>query len=840
MRPLELRLRNFRSFFGDDHTFDFRDRHLVGVVGPIGAGKSTILDAIAYALYGRTHRINRSTKSLIHQRADGATVFLRFSVGDDIWEVVRSIRQKGQSQHALYRYPSDDPDAEPVEKVLQEGEVNARIEAMLGFDYDAFGRSVLLAQGQFAEFLTAPPRERDRVLRGLFGHDRIETMRDAAKQKVANQAHEIELLDVRLEAAGAAQERLQTQRAEYEILSARVSKLAAAEEEVVGLAATIQTAGERQRAFGERLDELNRLADRMPDAAASQAVTARSSEARDQRKTLAAEHEKVHAEVAEAEKVLRSEDHQARLATIEAASGLLVRLDAQQAAIEGAVAQHQAGEQRATKAEQERFEAQMRVAEVRPIAEAAEATVAEAKSKVEASEHALHEARHADMAASLRSGLSVGETCPVCAQEVPKIPPVDAAVAEDAEAAVASSRAAFDLADHASRKTSADLEAAAAKAEASAKRAAELAKDVEGLAVALATAGEQESVIVGELVERLGEGEPRELVKAAKVEVESAASNLESVRRRVDEARRALDAAITAEQDADRALGDLRTQVSTLAGRLDSTADIPEDDPRALAEALGALRAGWVAKTAELDEQKASTAAELAAAQAKHGELFAALEIDGDFSSVFASAKTQAEMLALRLAEDEKVISDAGDLVEERQALEDSATNFRRLQTDLTDAKFIRYLLDEERVLLAELGSEHFQRLSSGRYRFTEDGDFHLVDLTAADAVRRPDSLSGGETFLASLGLALGLAEMVGRTGGRLDAFFLDEGFGTLDPEHLDLAMEGIEALVANHPNRLVVVVSHVPEMRHRVEDLIELDRNPVTGDSIVLSGAGG
>ncbi len=134
----------------------------------------------------------------------------------------------------------------------------------------------------------------------------------------------------------------------------------------------------------------------------------------------------------------------------------------------------------------------------------------------------------------------------------------------------------------------------------------------------------------------------------------------------------------------------------------------------------------------------------------------------------------------------------------------------------------------------------HFQRLSSGRYRFTEDGDFHLVDLTAADAVRRPDSLSGGETFLASLGLALGLAEMVGRTGGRLDAFFLDEGFGTLDPEHLDLAMEGIEALVADHPNRLVIVVSHVPEMRHRVEDLIELDRNPVTGDSIVLSGAGG
>ena len=107
--------------------------------------------------------------------------------------------------------------------------------------------------------------------------------------------------------------------------------------------------------------------------------------------------------------------------------------------------------------------------------------------------------------------------------------------------------------------------------------------------------------------------------------------------------------------------------------------------------------------------------------------------------------------------------------------------------------------------------------------------------MVAADAVRKAESLSGGETFLASLGLALALAEMVSRSGGRLEAFFLDEGFGTLDPEHLDLAMEGIELLAAGASSRLVVIVSHVPELRHRLEDLIELDKSPVTGDTRVL-----
>ncbi len=159
---------------------------------------------------------------------------------------------------------------------------------------------------------------------------------------------------------------------------------------------------------------------------------------------------------------------------------------------------------------------------------------------------------------------------------------------------------------------------------------------------------------------------------------------------------------------------------------------------------------------------------------------------------------------------------------------------FDRIARDLNTARFVRYLLDDERARLAELGGEHFMRLTSGRYRFTEDGDFRIVDLTAADAVRTASSLSGGETFLASLALALALAEMVTRTGGRLDAFFLDEGFGSLDQEHLDLAMDGIEELVADGSSRLVVVVSHVGELRERIEDLIELDKDPVTGDTRV------
>ena len=78
MRPLELTVEGFRSYRGRA-TFDWRGRRLVGIVGPIGSGKSTVLDAVAFALYGKTPSVERDTRTLIHQQLDQCHVELRFS-----------------------------------------------------------------------------------------------------------------------------------------------------------------------------------------------------------------------------------------------------------------------------------------------------------------------------------------------------------------------------------------------------------------------------------------------------------------------------------------------------------------------------------------------------------------------------------------------------------------------------------------------------------------------------------------------------------------------------------------------------------------------------------------
>ncbi len=146
---------------------------------------------------------------------------------------------------------------------------------------------------------------------------------------------------------------------------------------------------------------------------------------------------------------------------------------------------------------------------------------------------------------------------------------------------------------------------------------------------------------------------------------------------------------------------------------------------------------------------------------------------------------------------------------------------------------FVRFVLGALLDDVLAAATERLLRMSQGRFALVRAGDRRDrrrsggLDLEVFDAhtgmARPAGTLSGGEGFLASLSLALGLADVVqSHTGGiRLDTMFVDEGFGTLDPEALDLAMRALEDLQAG--GRLVGIISHVPELRERVAARLEV-----------------
>jgi exonuclease SbcC len=158
--------------------------------------------------------------------------------------------------------------------------------------------------------------------------------------------------------------------------------------------------------------------------------------------------------------------------------------------------------------------------------------------------------------------------------------------------------------------------------------------------------------------------------------------------------------------------------------------------------------------------------------------------------------------------------------------LEHSALVYGQLGTLLRADQFIRFILEDAFQLLSDEGARQLLALSQGRYSFhTEGNEFQVVDHWNVDERRSVRTLSGGESFLASLAFALALSASVSQFSDagpfNLEALFLDEGFSTLDAETPNVAIEAVQAL--QQGDRMIGVISHVTDLAERLPGRIQI-----------------
>ena len=202
MRPLRLTVEAFTCFKDRQPPLDLSGLELFAIAGPTGAGKSSLLDAIIFALYGRVPRMRRGYSELISLGRDRMSVTLDFRIGERDFRIVR-VARRGRSAEAQL-----DELSGGGERSLAGGVqgVDNQIGRLLGLRYEAFTQAVVLPQGDFARFLKSQPRERREILRDLLRLQVYEHMRRAA----AESSRELEL---RL---GGVRERLNEDYAEVE------------------------------------------------------------------------------------------------------------------------------------------------------------------------------------------------------------------------------------------------------------------------------------------------------------------------------------------------------------------------------------------------------------------------------------------------------------------------------------------------------------------------------------------------------------------------------------------------------------------------------------------------
>ncbi|MGV9627609.1 AAA family ATPase [Streptomyces sp. NPDC003487] len=567
----------------------------------------------------------------------------------------------------------------------------------------------------------------------------------------------------------------------------------------------------------------------------------------------------------------------------ETRAGLQARIDAAQEAATRAeqLAERREPAQRRVRAARERdrlaAETEAAAAEVR---RAEQETLAAKEHWLEVKERRLD-----GIAAELAARLADGEPCAVCgATEHPAPARKDAGhVDREAEdAALAAYQQAQQRRDEAERRHGAVREAlAAAGAEAGddpLDRLAREADEIERLfgqarrdASALHAAQEelrraeqererrsadrQQAAV--RVAERVGHRERLERERALLEEelahargtaasVAARAAQLERRAALLTDAAEAVRAAQDAAQrlkDADARLADAAFRAGFDTPRDAAEALLSDADHRALQRRLDAWQAEEAAVRALLAEADAA-----AAAQQPPADVAAAERAATDAAERLRAAASARDAAARRCAELDRLSAHAAQGVRRLAPLREEYDRVARLAalTAGTSADNERRMRLESYVLAARLeqvaaaATARLQRMSSGRYTLVHSDDrtgrgrsglgLHVVDAWTGRE-RDTATLSGGETFFASLALALGLADVVTDEAGgvRLDTLFIDEGFGSLDDQTLDEVLDVLDSL--RERDRSVGIVSHVADLRRRVHAQLEVVKGRTGSD---------
>ena len=780
MRPVRVELEGF-SAFREPTVVDFTDADLFAFVGPTGAGKSSVIDGMIFALYGSVPRYGREglVHPVISQGRPEARVRLDFEVHGVRHTAVRVVRRTKTG-------------ASTKEARLERGgevlasdapAVTAAVCDLLGLDLEQFTKCVVLPQGAFAALLHDTTSKRQDLLVKLLDLGVYEQVAQAARRRVQAADHRIAVIDEHLvDLAHATDEAVAAARARVTEVDAVVDRLDAAAPELAALLDKVRGTDDQAADLRRQVELLGGI--RVPGDVAS--VSSRRAEA-----------ERAVSDAAEAEDVAVRALDEAR-----AARGALGDPTVLQTQLDAWGSLESLADRVATGAQM----VAEREGAIAPLAEQLRAAQEEAGE----AERSLAGARVQHAAVDLARHLHPGDDCPVCGGEVRELPVRQAGALDEADAR---HRAAVDVLRRAERTwQDADRELTALRAKLEERRA-ELAR-AEAATAGAAPAEELRTALAAVVV--------------ADAAVDQAQQADRAARQRIAEARRALDDATRAEATARADLLAARDQVAAYGPP--ATGDDLAADWDALAAWAAQQSAGVQRGLAGLDDERARL-------QQAHDELVGQLVGSANAAGIAVPGPSRLRDACVAAAADarsalERLDADrrrAAGHRTEREAAADQRAVHELLATELGPRRFEAWLLEEALASLVAGASERLEQLSSGRYAMAIDDrkQFEVIDHANADERRLARTLSGGETFLASLALALALAERVTELSGSgrasLDAIFLDEGFGTLDLDALDVVASAIEELGAS--GRMVGVVSHVRELADRVPVRFEVRR---------------
>ena len=922
MRPLKLIMSAF-GCYADKQTVDFEtlgNEGLFLITGDTGAGKTTIFDAITFALYGETSGDNRKAEMLRSKYAqENAETYveLSFQYHDKLYLIKRNpayVRAKQRGEGTT----EEKADAElhlPDDRIVTKlREVNAKVEEILGINREQFVQIAMIAQGEFLKVLHASTEDRIEIFRKIFYTDAYKTFQDRVKKDANGLATEIKeqrrgydysLGNIQVDAS----DDENTQKLSYaksglvlagdviewltQIISADDKAFSANEkllEEVgIKLAEINQRVGQAEQDKKAR-DALKAAQERLPSetTAQNEAESALNAE-----KAKQSECEVVKAQISEIERSLPKYQELQNLIDMIAANEKKLSVEKQTAdalqkqqtsdtsALENAKAELKSLADAEVKAETLRSQQgklttrQSSLDALTVLLESYSRLLSELKvaqddytekstfGKNKRDEYeTLNKAYLDEQAGILAVELEDGRPCPVCGSTEHPAPAVLSVKAP--------TKVELDKAKKAAETVESEMTTASGKASNLSGQSGTKRDEITAAATTLlghilfdnipsvlGSALTEVKTGLAEVSEQLAEQEKRITRKKELDEaIPTSESNLIKVGEALGKSKEQV-AALSTQIDADSKTRDKQTVELKFKNEADAKAEISvlNTKKKGYEDALQTAQSAFDTSKTKSD----GTATEIQTLQAQLGDS-QPLDSDalkqekgttestqrglGESNRVVSTRKSANQTVLNAISKTAKTIVDLEARYKWLKEISDTANGDIsgkekiKLETYIQAAYFDR-IIARANIRLLQMSNSQFElkrRDVSGKQG--QSGlDLNVID-HYNDTERDAKTLSGGESFIASLSLALGLSDEIQNNAGgiRLDSMFVDEGFDSLDDTKLSQAIQAL--MTISQTNRLVGIISHVTGLDEKIgrKIVVTKDRTGGSRAEIVLN----
>ena len=895
MKPLKLKLAAFEPYV-EKMELDFEkylsNKKMFLIHGETGAGKTSILDAICFALYGDSCGGERKSNMLRSEQASPKVetyVDFTFSLGHKKYRIIRKPRQivarksgvgTKEQEPTAQLYSVDEFENE---KLLEERvtNVNNKIEELIGFKSDQFRQVVFLPQGRFQRFLTADSKDREVILKILFKTDFYEKLENELNERSKNKRDELENYRIRrhniLEESNVNDEDelshwIATKTEELKAATKQETELKAARED----ANTKLKEGEQlNKKFNDMEQKLREVEDAQSNLDRIKKAFASAKNEYDNRKGEEPKRTKLETDINSLKKVQQA---------VGDLDSIREQLNAETEKSKQAEKEFKEADELANKCEQLlnklKLDKEGYIKEAAKLSEAQKKLddcnkrddltkeLVQDKKALEAAENAfkiandkwlaqqakveeLNEQWRAGSAANLAANLQDGEPCPVCgAVHHPKLAQSTTSTPSDTE--IKNANNLLKKLDN-DKSNSKDKVTALKTTITEKQRQLDDKKDVGDTKAAQKELKEAQRAAddLKTCTDRIAKGEKktkqakddREIKQKARDNATKLVATLQgSLNTQLKHINAELEPFNLTLDQLDNAIKNQERQLSILKK---AWADA-EKNFNLLSNQLEGAKKTLLIKSEDLEkikveiEGKKKPDIEVLNKNLKEVDMKLSEQIQ-----LIASLKTNLQQQKNRLDKLNDIKAQSKKLEEQYKTwsmLADVACGKRMQGAEGYKISFSRYALQSKLAKVIDAANQRLKIMSNGAYELRNKTEARSRAAAAGleleiyhayhGTTRAVETLSGGESFLASLSLAMGLADAVQtQYGGRsLETIFIDEGFGTLDNEKLKKAIESLVKL--QEGGRLVGIISHVEALKSWLSVRLEVTKRDVGSEA--------